>query len=175
METGKELQRIVLALCIQSEQWKLPWALTDWNTVDVYNAWTYTSRRNLLLDLFFPFFLPASETWVLPLARGLNSCSGECSGVWFRKSSFLSLAPLPNVLQPCPIKIYSSHMFLVVTLYSAAVGLLCTPRLLPQHSKPGNCCAWEDQPAEPCWTVHRALKAQLVKIKHWASSFLLQH
>lgn len=108
---------------------------------------------------FFPFLLTASETWVLPLARGLNSYSG----VWFRKSSFLSLAPLPNALQPCPIKIYSSHMFLVVTLCSATVGLLCTPRLLPRRSKPGNCCVWEDQPAAPRWTVNQALKAQPFK------------
>ena len=160
MEAGKELQRIVLALCIQSELRKLPWALTDWNTVDVYNACTYTSRRNLLLDFSFLFcyqhqkreFCPLLEAWTPVLVSILEYDSEEVL--------FLSLAPLPNVLQPCPIKIYSSHMFLVVTLCSATVGLFCGPRLSRRRSKPGNCCAWEDQPAEPRWTVNQTLKAQ---------------
>lgn len=159
MEAGKELQKIVLVLCIQPELRKLPssYRLKHCRSVRCIHL---HKQKKPLPWFFLPFFLSASEIWVLLLARGLNSCSGERSGVWFRKRSFLSLASLPNVLQPCPIKIYSSQMFLVVTLCSAAVGLLCAPRLSPRRSKPENHCSWEDQPAEPCWTVNQALKAQ---------------
>lgn len=117
-------------------------------------------QKRSLARFFFPFsyqhqkceFCPQSEAWT-PVSMSILQCNSE-------KILFLSLAPLPNALQPCPIKIYSSHMFLVVTLCSAAVGRLRTPKLSPRHSQPRSRCAWEDQPAEPHQAVNLALKAQ---------------